>query len=140
MDINKIKRSLIFEEGMKLMPYTCTAGKLSIGVGRNLADRGISEDTAMQMLEEDIDIILGELKVAIKHFDEYPEDVQFTLVDLAFNLGLPKLLTFTLTLKYLEEGLQTGNYTKAAVELMNSAYAKQVPNRARRNHDRIFNA
>ena len=140
MDINKIKRSLIFEEGLKLMPYTCTAGKLSIGVGRNLADRGISEDTAMQMLEEDIDIILGELKVAIKHFDEYPEDVQFTLVDLAFNLGLPKLLTFTLTLKYLEEGLQTGNYTKAAVELMNSAYAKQVPNRARRNHDRIFNA
>ena len=140
MDINKIKRNLVFEEGLKLMPYTCTAGKLTIGVGRNIEDRGISEDTAMQMLEEDIDIILGELKVAIKHFDEYPEDVQFTLVDLAFNLGLPKLLTFTLTLKYLEEGLQTGNYTKAAVELMNSAYAKQVPNRARRNHDRIFNA
>lgn len=140
MDINKIKRNLVFEEGLKLMPYTCTAGKLTIGVGRNIEDRGISEDTAMQMLEEDIDIILGELKVAIKHFDEYPEDVQFTLVDLSFNLGLPKLLTFTLTLKYLEEGLQTGNYTKAAVELMNSAYAKQVPNRARRNHDRIFNA
>ena len=140
MDRKKLQRSLIFEEGLKLMPYTCTAGKLSIGVGRNLADRGISEDTAIQMLNEDIDIVLGELKVAIKHFEEYPEDIQLTLCDLAFNLGMPKLLTFTQTLKYLEEGLQTGNYTKAAVELMNSAYAKQVPNRAKRNHDRIFNA
>ena len=92
------------------------------------------------IVDEDIDIVLDELKVAIKRFDDYPEAIQYSLVDLAFNLGLPKLLTFTQTLKYLEEGLETGNFTKAAVELMNSAYAKQVPNRAKRNHDRIFNA
>ena len=140
MDKAKLRQNLIREEGLELKPYTCTAGKLSIGVGRNLADRGISEFTAYQMLDEDIDLCIDELKVGIKHFGVYPEAVQEALVDLCFNMGISRLLHFKKTLAYLEEGLQTGNYTKAAVELMNSNYAKQLPARAQRNHDRIFNA
>lgn len=140
MNKAKIRQNLIREEGLELKPYTCTAGKLSIGVGRNLADRGISEETAFQMLNEDIDLCIDELRVGIKHFDDYPEAIQETLIDLCYNMGIGRLLRFSATLGYLEEGLQTGNYTKAAVELMDSNYAKQLPARAKRNHDRIFNA
>lgn len=140
MDIDKLRQNLIREEGLKLKPYKCTADKLTIGVGRNIEDRGISEATAMQMLDEDINICLAELNATINNFERLPEPVQMTLVDLCFNLGLKRLLAFKKTLKYIQEGLITGNYTKAAVELLDSAYARQVPNRAKRNHERLFHA
>lgn len=140
MDKEKLKQNLIKEEGLKLKPYKCTADKLTIGVGRNIEDRGISEATAMQMLDEDIDICLAELNATINNFEQLPEPVQLTLVDLCFNLGLKRLLGFKKTLKYIQEGLVTGNYTKAAVELLESAYARQVPNRAKRNYERLFHA
>ena len=140
MDIDKLRQNLIREEGLKLKPYKCTADKLTIGVGRNVEDRGISEATAMQMLDEDINICLAELNATINNFERLPEPVQMTLVDLCFNLGLKRLLAFKKTLKYIQEGLITGNYTKAAVELLDSAYARQVPNRAKRNHERLFHA
>lgn len=142
MNKNRLRQNLIREEGLELKPYYCTANppKLTIGVGRNIEDRGISEETAYQMLDEDIDLCIDELKVGIRRFADYPEAIQETLVDLCFNMGIGRLLKFSRTLAYLEEGLETDNYTKAAVELMNSKYAKQLPARAKRNHDRIFNA
>ena len=142
MGLDKIRQNLIQEEGLELMPYHCTSNppKLTIGVGRNLDDRGISEETAMQMLDEDIMICLAELRENIHKFDKYPAPVKETLIDLCFNMGISRLLQFKQTLAYLEEGLTTGNYTKAAVELLNSNYAKQLPARSRRNHDRLFNA
>jgi len=142
MNKNRLRQNLIREEGLELKPYYCTAEppKLTIGVGRNIEDRGISEETAYHMLDEDIDLCIDELKVGIRRFEDYPEAIQETLVDLCFNMGIGRLLKFSRTLAYLEEGLETDNYTKAAVELMNSNYAKQLPARAKRNHDRIFNA
>ena len=140
MDRTKIQQMLINEEGFELRPYRCLSDKLSIGVGRNLDDRGISEDTAYQMLNEDIDLCLSELRQRLPNFDQYPEAVRMTLIDLCFNMGISRLMKFKLTLGYIEEGLRIGNYTKAAVELMNSNYAKQLPARAKRNSDRLFNA
>ena len=140
MNKEALRQNLIREEGLELHLYKCPADHWTIGVGRNLQSRGISETTAMQMLDEDIDLCIDEMKVGIKHFDAYPEPIKEALVDLCFNMGISRLLQFKKTLGYLEEGLTTGNYTKAAVELMNSNYAKQLPARAKRNHDRIFNA
>ena len=140
MGLERIRQNLIREEGLKLKPYICTAGKLTIGVGRNIEDRGITEETAMQMLDEDIKICLAELRANVSNFDQHPSPVKETLIDLCYNMGISRLLQFRQTLKYVEEGLETGNYTKAAVELMNSNYAKQLPQRAKRNHDKLFNA
>ena len=52
--LNRIKAQLVRHEGLKLKPYRCTAGKLTIGIGRNLDDRGISQKEAYAMLERDI--------------------------------------------------------------------------------------
>ena len=140
MNKDRLKNNLVREEGLKLKPYKCTAGKLTIGVGRNLEDRGITEATVDQMLEEDIAICIAELQANISNFNDHPDAVKETLVDLCFNLGISRLKKFKQTLRYIDEGLETSNYTKAAVELLNSNYAKQLPNRARRNHERLFNA
>ena len=140
MNRDRLKNNLVREEGLRLKPYKCTAGKLTIGVGRNIEDRGISEATADQMLDEDITICIAELQANISNFNDHPDAVKETLVDLCFNLGISRLKKFKQTLRYIDEGLETGSYTKAAVELMDSEYARQLPARAKRNHDRLFHA
>ena len=52
--MNRIKAQLVRHEGLRLKPYRCTAGKLTIGIGRNLDDCGISQTEAYLLLENDI--------------------------------------------------------------------------------------
>ena len=42
MDTGRLTSALRRDEGCVLNPYRCTAGKLTIGIGRNLDDVGIS--------------------------------------------------------------------------------------------------
>ena len=90
----------------------------------------------MQMLEEDIDIVFNELTQKLPWFDEMPEVVQECLVDLGFNLGVPRLMQFQLTLGFL----QAHKWQEAAEELLRSRYATQVPNRANEIAEMIGNA
>lgn len=131
--LDRVRKRLIDEEGLKLKLYHCTAGKLTIGVGRNVEDRGITHDTAMQMLDEDIDICVGELEKNLSWFEDAPDKIQEVLIDLCFNMGINRLMGFVKTL----HKLKTGAYKEAAVELLDSRYAASVPNRAKRNADII---
>ena len=49
-----LEEQLIRHEGYRQFPYNCSAGKRTIAIGRNLDDRGISEDEAKYMLRNDI--------------------------------------------------------------------------------------
>lgn len=131
--LDRVRKRLIDEEGLKLKLYHCTAGKLTIGVGRNVEDRGITHDTAMQMLDEDIDICVGELEKNLSWFEDAPDKIQEVLIDLCFNMGINRLMGFVKTL----HKLKTGAYREAAEELLDSRYASSVPNRAKRNADII---
>ena len=134
INMEKMREQLILHEGIVLdKPYRCTSGKLTIGVGRNLDDRGISEETAMQMLDEDINIVLGELQKAIPDFDNLDEIIQESLVDLAFNMGTPTLLKFKATLA----ALKGQHLCIASRELLDSRYARQVGKRAQTIADNI---
>lgn len=126
MNLGQIEKRLIEFEGLRLMPYRCTSNKLTIGVGRNIEDRGISVETAMQMLREDLELVIDELKRAIPGFEKMPESVQEALVDLAFNMGTPTLLTFKRALR----ALQAQEWDNAADEILSSRYANQVGRRA----------
>ena len=108
-------------EGLRLKPYHCTADKLTIGYGRNLEDRGITNDEAEYMLRNDIQLCYQELD-CFSWFKDLDEPRQYALVDLCFNMGLPVLLKFRKALAAMAEGL----YDKAADELLDSKWAKQV--------------
>ena len=56
MNRQELARQLIVHEGLKLYPYRCSANKLTIGVGRNIEERGIAEDEALYLLNNDIDL------------------------------------------------------------------------------------
>jgi len=129
MNLEAIRNRLVLEEGLKLTPYKCTANKLTIGVGRNIEDRGISHETAMQMLDEDIDIMVNELRQNLSWFDKQNDAIQGVLIDLCFNMGISRLLMFVQTLKLIEQG----QYAMAADELLDSKYAAMLPARSKRN-------
>ena len=111
---------------MRLKPYRCTAGKLSIGIGRNLDDVGISEDEAHFLLDNDINRVIVALASALPWFVEMDEVRQRVLVDMGFNLGVPGLLKFKNTLAAVERK----DYEAAAKGMLASKWARQVKGRA----------
>lgn len=136
MDMERIKTTLIRHEGLELKPYRCTSDKLTIGVGRNLDDRGITHTTAMQMLDEDIELSIEDLRRNLSWFDEMPEPVQEALINLTFNMGIVRLMQFRKTIAFLRDR----EWDKAATEMLDSRYATQVGRRADEVADMIRSA
>jgi lysozyme len=125
-------------EGLRLKPYRCPAGKLTIGYGRNLDDVGISEREADILLESDI--IKAQALVYSVFKEEWVNlDLNYkrydVLTDLMFNMGKAKFLTF----KKMIQAIKEGDWNKAADELLNSKYAEQVGIRAIENAERLRN-
>lgn len=121
-----LRQSLIKHEGLRLFPYTDTRNRLTIGVGRNLTDVGISQDEAMLLLEHDIDRTIHLLTVNWPHFLKLDETRQRVVVEMAFNLGVAGLLTFTQML----DAIDKADWVTAAQEARQSLWANQVGMRA----------
>jgi lysozyme len=117
---------LIRHEGLRLKPYRCPAGKLTIGVGRNLDDVGISKEEAMRMLSHDIERVQGEMDRHLPWWTMLDVPRQVVLTNMAFNLGIHGLMKFE---KFLL-AVQQGEYERAAGEMLDSLWAKQVHRRA----------
>lgn len=130
----EIAKALIKKhEGLRLDPYKCTAGRLTIGYGRNLEDRGITLEEAEMFLNNDMDQIREELHNSISGYEEMPVMVKAVLYDMAYNLGISGLLKF----KRFLAALGSQDYQKAAKEMMISTWARQVPKRAAELRDII---
>jgi lysozyme len=123
------------DEGLSLMPYADTVGKMTIGYGRNLTDVGISQSEANLMLANDIQ------NVRVSLFRNLPwiinlDDVRVgALVNMSFNMGVTGLLKFKDTLAKL----QSGDYDGASLAVLDSTWARQVGARAERISSQIKN-
>jgi len=121
MLMEELAQRIEAHEGLRLFPYTDTVGKLTIGYGRNLQDRGISKAEATYLMQND----LAESRIELIHYDWFnklDKVRQEVLIELHFNIGLTKILKF----KQMIGHLITGDYTKAAEQLLDSLWAKQV--------------
>lgn len=132
MDRDKLATHLVLSEGLRLMPYRDTVGKLTIGVGRNLDDVGISESEAYYLLDNDITKVIRLLDAHLPWWRDLDEVRQRVLAEMAFNMGVGNtnrgLLSFRNTLRAVEGG----RWNDAAVGMISSLWAAQVGNRARR--------
>lgn len=128
MDIEALKDQLILHEGLKLEPYQCTAGKLTIGVGRNIEDIGITEDEARYLLDNDILRVCDELDRAVPWWRDLSDVRQRVMVDMVFNLGMSRFLQF----KNFLAGVEAEDWDTAAEEMLDSRWASQVGQRANR--------
>ena len=128
--IDDLKETLILNEGIVLHPYKCTRGFLTIGVGRNIEQNGISSAEAELLLANDMDNVFSDLDRNISFWQTLPYNVRLVLCDMCFNLGIKKLLKFTRMLEAMEDR----DFELAAEELLDSKYAKQVKKRADKNY------
>lgn len=116
------------DEDCKLKPYKDSVGKLTIGIGRNLDDVGISEDEAEYLLTNDVKKVASQLDIALPWYINLDEIRKGVLLNMAFNMGINGLLGFKNTLNHIANG----NYDIAAQEMLQSKWATQVGARATR--------
>jgi lysozyme len=128
MNVERFKEQLLLHESIRLMPYRDTVGKLTIGVGRNLTDVGISQDEAHYMLTHDIVKVSSQLDSHLPWWRELSEVRQRVVADMCFNLGIGGLLKFVNTLA----AVKSGDYTAAASGMRASKWYSQVGVRGRR--------
>ena len=132
-DMDKMIEQLVDHEGLELHPYEDSLGILTIGVGRNLEERGISEDEAFYLLGNDIEIIWDELIKQHPIVEDLDDQRQMILLDMAFNMGVPRLGKF----KKMWAAIEDGDMIEASKQALASRWADQVGRRAERLAERL---
>ena len=146
-DKDLLMQKLVAHEGMRLDVYKDTLGINTIGIGRNLDDRGITKDEldwmdypsieyvysdgiteadAIYLAQNDVQIVEEELLRAPPCVDRLDAVRQLVLVDMAFNLGVPRLCKF----KKMWAAVEAEDFPTAAKEMLDSRWANQVKSRA----------
>lgn len=128
MNREKLASQLTVDEGRRALVYIDTVGKLTGGVGRNLTDRPFFDDEIALMLKNDIDLAEKDLDRFIPWWRQLSEARQNVLANMCFNLGIKRLQQFVNMLDHA----RAGRYDGAAAEMLDSKWAKQVGDRARR--------
>jgi lysozyme len=139
----EIIQRLVFHEGCKLMPYRCSRGYLTIGVGRNLETNpltkeekkvcgdymhGITKNAAFYLLRNDINRVVEECAKAFPFWANLDNERQYALLDMVFQLGVYGVKKF----KKMLAAMGVGDFKEAAEQCLDSRYAQQTPNRAKR--------
>ena len=127
--LNRLKRMLKQHEGKRHFAYKCSAGKWTIGVGRNIDENGgigLSEEEIDYLLDADIIRCMRELST-FEWFSDLDEVRQDAMISICLNLGLPRLKLFKLALRAMKYSL----YEEAATEFLDSKWHDQVGYRAK---------
>lgn len=125
MNYERLRAQLSTHEGRKLKPYVDTVGKVTIGVGRNLTDRGITDAECDLLLDNDIQFA----ELFAQSYDWYAtlsEARQAVILDMEFNLGPTRFAGF----KKMIAAIETKDWDGAAREMESSRWAEQVGGRA----------
>jgi lysozyme len=119
------------EEGVIPHAYQDSLGFWTIGVGRLIDQRKggqLYPDEIEYLLANDVKRKTDGLNDALPWFHLLDERRQAVLIQMAFQMGLKGLLAFSTTLSHV----RVGRYDEAAVAMLESVWAKQTPERAKR--------
>lgn len=128
MNRDKLAAQLEADEDKRPRIYQDSVGKWTGGVGRNLSDRPFSEDEIALMLKNDITTTERDLDLHCAWWRYMDHARQNVLANMCFNMGISRLCGFKKTLEFM----QAGRYDAAALEMLDSKWAKQVGQRANR--------
>ena len=138
MNIDKLREELKVDEGVKYEIYLDHLGLPTFGIGHLVLDSDvehgqevgtpISEDRVIEAFASDVDVVLKDCTILYPDFETLPEEVQLIIANMMFNMGRPRLSKF----KGMKAGVDSRDWNKAADEMIDSAWYRQVPNRAGR--------
>lgn len=145
MDIQKLKEELTLDEGCEFKLYNDHLGYKTFGVGHLVTKddpeyemeigEEVSEDRVNECFIKDIEKVIEDCHILYSYFNELPEDAQLIIANMMFNLGRPRLTKF----KKMKEAVNDANWLEAAIQMEDSRWYKQVPNRAERLCERMRN-
>lgn len=124
----RLANQLINDEDLRQKPYRDSVGILTIGVGRNLEDKGLSRAECLLLLDNDITDALADCRAVVGNFDELNAVRQEVLANMALNLGRKRLQGF----RKMLAAIARLDFEVAAVEMLDSKWAQQVKGRADR--------
>jgi lysozyme len=122
----RLREMLVRHEGVRLKPYRCSAGKITIGVGRNLEDVGITHFEAMALLSGDMERVVKEAVNSFPWFQSLSVVRQDVVLNMIFNLGIHRFQGF----HKMISAIVRGNFEEAAQEMLASKWSDQVGIRA----------
>jgi lysozyme len=138
MDMEKLRQQLIIDEGIKYSVYLDHLSLKSCGIGHYIRQdepefdlevgTQITEDRCTELFEEDIKSVMKDCKKVFEDWDDMDEEVKQICANMMFNLGLPRFSKFRKTIN----NIINKNYAKAAEEMRDSRWYRQVTNRAER--------
>jgi lysozyme len=143
MNIEKLREQLEIDEGVKYEIYNDHLGYATFGVGHLVLESDpehgselgtpISESRVIEAFEQDCENVLRDCHILYEDFDSLPEEAQQVIANMMFNMGRPRLSKF----KGMKRGVDSRNWNAAADEMVDSAWYRQVTNRADRLVERI---
>ena len=138
MNIEQLRKELEVDEGVKYEIYNDHLGYPTFGIGHLVRDTDpeagaalgtpVSEDRVIEAFNEDVETVLSDCAILYDDFDDLPEEAQLIIANMMFNLGRPRLSKF----KGMKSGVDSRDWNKAADEMVDSAWYRQVTNRAER--------
>ena len=138
MNIEQLRKELEVDEGVKYEIYNDHLGYPTFGIGHLVRDNDpesgepvgtpVSEDRVIEAFNQDVETVLSDCNILYDDFDDLPEEAQLIIANMMFNLGRPRLSKF----KGMKAGVDARDWKKAADEMIDSAWYRQVPNRAGR--------
>ena len=138
MNIEVLRKELELDEGVKYEIYNDHLGYATFGIGHLVIDSdpehgqeigtAVSEDRVIEAFNSDVQTVLADCEQLYYGFNVLPEEVQLIIANMMFNMGRPRLSKF----KGMKAGVDSQDWNKAADEMIDSAWYRQVPNRAGR--------
>ena len=143
MNVDKLREQLKIDEGVKYEVYKDHLGYPTFGIGHLVVEGDeemgkpvgtpVSEERVNSVFESDVQKFVVESEKVFPNLKDLPEEAQQVIVNMCFNMGAPRLSKF----KKFIAAVNDGNWSTAAVEMMDSRWATQVGVRAERLRDRV---
>ena len=138
MDINRLRVEIENDEGCKYEVYLDHLGLPTCGIGHLIKEDDpehglevgtkIDEERVNELFETDIKVTIDECKLIYNDFDDLPEEAQYIIANMMFNMGRPRLSRF----HKMKQAVDNRDWKEAANQMIDSRWYKQVPNRANR--------
>ena len=154
VEVKELYEEISSDEGKVLHAYLCSELHATIGIGHKILDtdpekeldifginweevpddQHITEDRCYILFQEDVQIAISGCMKIYNNWDDLPQEVQHILINMCFQLGQRGLSNF----KQMGKAIEESDWGKASVEMMDSRWAKQTPQRAERLKNRML--
>jgi len=145
MNLDQLRMELEYDEGCKYEIYLDHLGLPTFGIGHLVTEDDpehgqevgttVSEERVIEVFEKDVQVTIDECKKLYDDWFDLPDEVQLIIANMMFNMGRPRLSQF----KGMKAGIDARDWNKAADEMVDSKWYRQVTNRADRLVTRMKN-